>query len=142
MLTVQIGVGGTAAIPMLGGLAGAGIAFDTSGNIAVYSYGGGGAGGGLNEGFGFSLQGSNAETINDLSGVFYNASASGGFIVGGTIDGFTGPSDHGTVVGGGFTLGEDVGGSVIVGATYTSVSRSFNPFKALLNLFKKTGPCK
>jgi len=131
LATLQIGIAGTATGGVFGGLVGTGIAIDSSGNIAVYSYGGAGAGVGLNEGAGVSVQASNAQTVQDLSGPFLNTSVSGGVVVGGTLDGFTGPSDHGQVWGGGFTVGEDVGASVLIGGTVTAVSRSFNPISWL-----------
>lgn len=85
-------------------------------------------GGRIDRAPGASVQFSNAETVDDLSGQFWNTSVSGGYIAGGTLDGFMGPSDHSTVTGVGFTLGEDTGASIIVGKTYTALTPSINLF--------------
>lgn len=120
LYTPQIGFGGSATFcPVCAALGGGGIAFDTSGNIGFYGYGGGQIG--LEAGIGGSVQVSNAQTIYDLSGPFYNGSVHGGTGIGGSIDGFTGKSDHGLVSGFGFTFGLSAGASAVGGATATEV---------------------
>lgn len=69
---------------------GIGIAFDTHGNVGIYGYVGGGGGVGANADINVSVQGSNAVTINDLSGRFNNASFHFGAGTGGSIDVFNG----------------------------------------------------
>ena len=123
LATFQVGFAGTWVGGVFGGLGGAGFAFDTQGNFTDYAYAGGGGAAGANEGFGFSVQVSNAKTISDLTGLFVNTSVSGGLIIGGTLDMFSGKSDHGDVIGGGFTVGEDIGFSILVAATNTWINK-------------------
>ncbi len=66
---------------------------------------------------GGSIQFSNAKTVGDMEGYFYNESLHGGDGVGGSVDYFTGNSNNGPVVGGGITFGAGEG-------TPTSVTRT------------------
>jgi len=100
----------------------AGIAIDGHGNIGTFGVPGGGVGVGAGVSGGVSFTGSNAETICDLGGWFDNFSVGAGAGVDASIEGFTGPSDHGPVVGGGFTLGAGLGAGGSVGASYTVVN--------------------
>jgi hypothetical protein len=71
---------------------------------------------------GIQLQGSNAQTVNDLGGAFYNTSSGAGAGPSGSWETFSGPSSHGFVVGGGFTLGVGVGGGAAAGGSNTYVT--------------------
>jgi len=125
LATLQVGVAGSWFTGLFGAQGGIGVAFDTHGGFSFYDYAGPTVGVGVNEGWGLSVQVSNAKTVDDLGGLFNNASISGGVLVGGTLDTFSGTSDHGDIIGGGFTLGQDLGASVSVGPTWTSL---WNPF--------------
>jgi hypothetical protein len=109
-----------------GGAAGGGLAFDRRGNVAFYDYGGGGFGAGLSGVAGVSVQGSTAQTVNDLSGPFLTSSASLGAGPAGSIDAFVGSSVHGPVAGGGFTFGGGGGVSIFSGVTGTNVVSLFS----------------
>ncbi len=80
------------------------------------------SGGGRHWGFGFSFAGSNAQNICDLGGPFVNASAGVGAGTDVNVGGFAGPSRHGTVVGGGATVGVGAGESGSVAVTNTWIS--------------------
>jgi hypothetical protein len=110
----------------MGGAAGAGLAFDRSGNVAGYFYGGFGPGAGLSGEFGPSVQVSNAKNVSDLSGPFASGSASLGGGMAGSADVFVGPSADGAVAGGGFSYGPGGGASIFGGVTNTYVSPSLN----------------
>jgi len=115
--TLQIGLSGSLIFGAGSVVGSAGIAIDSHGNVGLYYEGGAGAGyGGKGQG-GILIHGSNAETIDDLQGPFFNASFGAGEGADVSIDGFFGDSAHGRVVGGGVTLGLGlgVGGST----TYT-----------------------
>jgi RHS repeat-associated protein len=116
--TFQIGIAGSW---NLGGIvpAGLGIVIDSSGNVGLYSYLGLGVNLGASVDAGLSIQVTNAMTINDLKGVFLNASANAGLVVGGSVDYIKGPSDHGQVSGVGLTLGPALGASVSAAGTNT-----------------------
>ena len=131
--TLQIGFAGTNTDGTIGALAGVGFAIDTKGNYGFYGYGGPGGGIGLNEGYGVSVQLSNAPVIDGLKDKFTNYSLSGGVVAGGTLDGFHGDYNGNTVRGGGFTFGEDVGASLMVGTTKTYLSNQGNIFSDLKN---------
>lgn len=125
MDTLQIGWAGTVTIPFIGavGTGGAGIAIDTSGSIGTYAVGGAGAGVGGGAGAGVSVAYSNAQTINDLGGDFWNASLHAGAGLGGALDVFTGRNlDGSPITGGGITFGASVEASANVTWTYTVVS--------------------
>jgi len=72
-----------------------------------------------------SFQGSNADNISELKGVFVNGSAHAGSGAGGSIDWFSGSGPHGPIYGGGITLGTQEGASVTGGATYTHITPLF-----------------
>ncbi len=120
---ISIGINGSLGA-MWGVTGGFGFTFDSSGNVATYSYGGEGfaaPGGsfGVNTSFLGSL-GDDTTTIDNLAGPFGNASAGYGVL---TADGFYDPTnkDH---VGGGFTFGP--GASFFVGCTNTTVNKIGN----------------
>ena len=126
--TIQVGVGVnfTWRIPgtTFGGafIGSFGVALDTHLNIAGYAtYGGAGVGGafGEDEDIGWTVQASNALTVDDLAGPFNTGSVSAGDLLGGSVDYFTGPSNNGQVVGVGFTAGEGAGFAVTNGLTNT-----------------------
>ena len=125
--TAQIGLSvGFTAI----GVSGAsfvGIALDNKGNIAFYWGGGGGLGIGFGASGGVSGQFSDAQSINDLKGEFKNASFGGGAGIGVTGDSFWGMSDHGPVIGGGFTAGLGLGETSFLGITDTAVIPIYEP---------------
>jgi RHS repeat-associated protein len=126
LYTLQLGFSGTGSLWGISIPAGLGFVVDTSGNVGFYIYSGPGVTlGGASADAGISIQVSNAQTINDLSGPFLNASAHGGVGLGGSVDYFRGPSEHGQVSGVGVTVGAAVGASVTVGITNTWVY----PFK-------------
>jgi RHS repeat-associated protein len=95
----------------------AGFAIDAAGNLGTYSTVGVGGGAGAKVSGGVTATASNAKTICDLAGPFYNATAGGG--AGGDIEGtaFSGSSPHGWVTGGGATVGAGLGAGGSV--TYT-----------------------
>jgi hypothetical protein len=99
-----------------------GVAIDGSLNVAVVNTPGGGLGiGGLASG-GAQIQGSNAATVYDLKGVFFNTSSGAGAGPSASWETFSGPSDHGFVTGWGFTAGVGVGGGASAGASNTYVT--------------------
>lgn len=98
-----------------------GIAIDNHGNVGGFNAAGAGVGAGAGFSGGLSFTGSNARTICDLGGWFENSSASIGAGLGGSIEGFSGPSDDGPVSGGGFTAGLGIGGGASAGGSYTIV---------------------
>lgn len=68
LYTLQIGIaGGGTFLGIIVPQGGAGFAIDTNGNIGAYAYAGIGVGIGVEAGAGLSIQGSNAQTIFDLS---------------------------------------------------------------------------
>jgi hypothetical protein len=96
-----------------------GVAVDGSLNIAIYNTVGGGAGAGALGSAGVQLGWSNAQTVQDLGGLFYNTSSGGGAGPAASWETFTGPSQHGFVVGGAFTAGAGVGGGASAGGSNT-----------------------
>jgi RHS repeat-associated protein len=122
LCTLQIGIAASINYPF--GISfpfTAGIAIDTEGNIGVYDSGGFGVQAGAEAEGGLSLRVSNAQTVSDLSGPFNNFSAHGGLGLGGSVDYFQGPSEHGSVVGAGITFGAAAGASFSAAATGTNV---------------------
>ena len=105
----------------------AGIALDTQGGVASYY----GYGIGVGLGAGASMAGavavSSAKTVNDLGGVFANASV--GLGVGGKVglDTFVGPSDNGFVSGVGLSAGVGLGLTSYAGPTNTVISPATKP---------------
>ncbi len=128
LTTVQVGITVTGQVGPFTFTGSAGIAFDGSGNIGVYTTGGGGAGAGGGVSGGVSVSGSNAQTINDLSGPFNQVSLGGGWGPNASGDAFTGSSPNGTVHGGGVTVGPGLsaGGSTTI--TGTNITPLFNVF--------------
>jgi RHS repeat-associated protein len=119
LATLQIGISGS--FNLLPGVSvplSAGIVVDNEGNVGTYSSIGAGAQLGAAVDAGVSVQWSNAKTICDLTGPFYNLSVHGGAGLGGSLDYFRGGSRHGEVVGGGVTFGGAAGASA--SATYTN----------------------
>jgi RHS repeat-associated protein len=135
LYTFQLGItGGGTFFGFIVPQGGFGVAIDTSGNIGTYAYSGIGVGAGVEGDFGGSLQFSNAETIYDLSGAFANTSLSGGAVIGGSVDLFTGTSQNGqnAIVGGGITFGAGAGASASVTTTGTQVCGSQGCFGSFL----------
>jgi RHS repeat-associated protein len=133
--TLQIGVGGGYILGPIAGVAGAGVAIDTSGNVGGYWEWGGGPAAGAGGFGGITFHGSNAETIADLRGPFANGSGAAGEGGAISIDGFWGESPHGSIVGGGVTLGLGGGGGGAATVTKTHVSEWF----CVADLFKGSG---
>ncbi len=104
-----------------------GLAVDNSGNIAVINAAGGGGGVGLHSSANLVLQGSNAQTVDDLRGPFLNTSAGAGAVLDASVDSFYGKSDHGPVVGLGLGVGFGAGAGAGVTVTTTSVSPIAGP---------------
>jgi RHS repeat-associated protein len=122
LATLQVGASGAVSLPF--GLSvpiGFGLAVDSEGHVAVYEYAGGGATVGASVEGGVSIQVSNAQTVCDLSGLFFNTSAHAGAGLGGSADYFTGNSPDGPVAGGGVTIGGAAGASISGGATDTAL---------------------
>jgi RHS repeat-associated protein len=119
--TVQIGGAGAVNTPVGSIPVGFGIAFDGHGHIAVYGFGGAAAAAGAAADAGVSVQVSDAQTVCDLTGRFYNSSVHAGAGWGGSVDAFTGQSPNGPVSGGGVTLGAAAGASGSIGFTETGV---------------------
>jgi RHS repeat-associated protein len=113
-----------------------GIAIDSSGNIGVYYEGGGGGAAGGKGSVGVSIHGSNAVDIYDLEGPFDNGSIGAGEGVAAAIDGFTGNSRHGRVIGGGVTIGGGAGVGGSVTHTGTVIPFSTNLGRQLCNFVK------
>jgi RHS repeat-associated protein len=125
LLTLQLGVaGGGTFLGFVIPQGGFGVAIGTQGNVGWYTYTGVGVGVGASADAGGSIQVSNAQTIYDLSGAFYNASAQGGAGLGGSADFFAGNSPNGPVIGGGVTFGASAGASVTFSKTSTQVCGS------------------
>lgn len=103
------------------GYIGFGVAFDDSLNWGTYAFSGQGVQVGAEVGAGFSVQGSDAQYISDLSGPFRNGGFHAGDVVDGSIDYFSGASPNGPVHGFGVTVGAAVGASLSVGKTDTVV---------------------
>ena len=115
---INIGISGTVGFGW-GLTGGAGIVFDSSGNVGTYAYGGDGFAYGASAGVGGSFMGSlgdDTTTINDFSGPFGNLSFP-------FFDGYIDPSnsDH---LGAGSSYG--VGGSFFAGCTITNVQNYGN----------------
>lgn len=68
---------------------------------------------------GFEEGYSDALTVDDIKGGFFNGSVRGGDGVGGSVDFFTGESPNGQVYGGGATIGTAAGMSVTSAHTNT-----------------------
>ncbi len=101
----------------------AGVAFDDSGNSAVYYGGGLGAGIGTGGRIGVGAAVSNATCVSDLGGPFVNASTSAGAGENVMGDTFVGKQDNGkAIAGGGVSYGIGAGASTFVGATNTYVN--------------------
>jgi RHS repeat-associated protein len=98
-----------------------GVASDNHGGFGLFNSVGasGGVGAGLSGGLSVAV--SDAQGICDLAGPFWNSSVTGNVGLGGSIDTFGGPSDHGTVTGAGFTLGVGAGGGVSAGGSTTII---------------------
>jgi RHS repeat-associated protein len=99
-----------------------GIVFDNHGGVGLYNAPGGGVGLGAGVSGGVSFSTSNAQGICDLGGPFSNFSVGAGAGLGASVEGFQGPSDHGTVTGGGVTLGAGLGAGGSAGGSYTWVT--------------------
>ncbi|MBA2494660.1 MAG: hypothetical protein H0V31_08195 [Acidobacteria bacterium] len=110
---------------------GGGLAVDGSGNVGLYSEGGGGRGFGAKGSLGLQITGTNANQITDLRGPFVNGSIGGGEGLAGSINTTFGQSNGSPIVGGGVTLGGGAGGGASTTITNTNVRKSFNVWDAL-----------
>lgn len=119
--TFQIGASGSYTFLGFSGTLSLGVAFDGHGDIAPYYIAGAGPGIGVGESAGIQLAASDANTVCGLRGLFGNASAGGGDLLGGTVDGFWGKGSAGPVGGLGATLGEAVGATSFDGPTWTGI---------------------
>jgi RHS repeat-associated protein len=118
--TLQIGFSTTFAFRGGAATGFVGVAFDDSGNRAVYYGGGLGAGIGAGGGVGFGAAVSNASCVTDLGGPFVNASTTGGAGENVMGDAFVGKQDNGkAIAGGGVSYGFGAGAATFVGATNT-----------------------
>lgn len=129
--TLQIGTAATATLFGRALAGGFGVAFDRSGNVAGYAYGGAGFGSYLAGNFGTSIQASTARFVSDLKGFFAVGSATLGGGMAGTADVFIGSSPHGRVAGAGGTFGPGGGGSIFGGVTNTVMTPSINVYQAI-----------
>jgi RHS repeat-associated protein len=123
--TAQAGVNVGATAGPVAVTATAGIAIDASGNVGLYYEYGWGGGAGAEVSGGVVGHVSNAYDIFDLEGPFYNGSVGAGEGVDLSIDGFTGDSSHGRVIGGGATAGAGLGVGGSVTRTTTVIPRDF-----------------
>jgi RHS repeat-associated protein len=123
--TVEIGVSVNLQLGPVNVNLSSGIAFDGSGNVAVCTTVGGGAGVGASASGGLQVQTSNAKTVDDLKGQFYNTSSGAGAGPSASWEVFDGDSKDGLVVGGGFTVGVGVGGGASAGSSLTHVEKVF-----------------
>lgn len=103
-----------------------GIAVDTSGNIATYKEGGGGAALGAGASGVVNFNFSNGRNIRDLNGWFTNGSVGLGDGADAQVNGFVSPD--GSVKGGGFGLGVGAGGGASLTETWTEVGDQYNIF--------------
>jgi RHS repeat-associated protein len=110
-----------------------GVVVDSSGNVGTYTTGGGGLGVGAEVSGGISVSGSNAQTINDLSGPFATGSLGGGWGPNASGDFFTGDSPHGWVYGGGVTVGAGLGAGGSSSITGTLINPLWSPSKPCKN---------
>ncbi len=93
---------------------GGGLAVDGSGNVGLYSEGGGGRGFGAKGSLGLQITGTNANQITDLRGPFVNGSIGAGKGVSGSIITTFGQHNNGSpILGGGVTLGGGAGASAL-----------------------------
>jgi RHS repeat-associated protein len=119
--TLQVGLSTTMVVGP-GGLTGSiGLAVDNGGNVGLYLTGGVGAAAGASLSGGLQVATSDAMNITDLKDTFVNFSGSFGDGLGGTADGFTGPSPDGPVKGEGVTFGLAGGASSYFGPTKTVI---------------------
>jgi RHS repeat-associated protein len=100
-----------------------GIAFDTQGGAAAYYGGGLGVGLGAGASMSGSVAVSTAQTVNNLGGVFSNASIGIGAAGRVGLDTFFGPSDNGFVSGVGLSAGVGLGATSFAGPTNTVIMR-------------------
>jgi RHS repeat-associated protein len=121
--TFQIGFGGSFKLPNspFSVSFGAGFASDANGGFGVYGYSGAMPSFGSGANFGLQFAVSDALSIEDLSGPFYNASANFGGIDDIGADVFAGPSPDGDVNGVGATIGPGIGVYGSAGSTNTVI---------------------
>jgi hypothetical protein len=110
----------------LAGTFGGGAAFDSTGQIAAYTFGGGGPAVGQGIVIGEQFAGSNAPTVQDLNGLFKTVGGGGGADAAGAIDYFEGITQDGCkkIRGGGLTAGVGAGEFVMAAPTWTTVYNS------------------
>jgi RHS repeat-associated protein len=122
LFTVQVGYTVNVTFFFISVTTSVSVAVDFHGNATILATTGGGKGYGVKESAGWTVAVSNAVTVCDLTGPFNAASIGGGTGFGGSVDSFSGLSDHGWVNGEGMTVGQAVGAGGFVGATGTSRS--------------------
>jgi RHS repeat-associated protein len=109
-----------------------GFAFDGSGNVSWYYPARPGFGVGVG-GFvsaGVNVNASDAASVSQLSGVFNNYSAGGGWGPSISADGFWGADPNGQrIIGGGLSYGPGAGAGAFVGQTDTSLYPLYQPRK-------------
>jgi RHS repeat-associated protein len=132
---IQLGYSFTVQIGPFSGAISGGIAFDGQGNIGLYrSFFGGGGPPGADVAF---TQGgmwsTNADTIYDLRGPFWEGSGTAGDEIAGTAVRFSGESNGKPVDGYGFFVGAGAGAGVAFGKSTTMVS-GINIFSGHLNI--------
>ena len=99
-----------------------GVVFDSTGRFGFYDTPGTATAVGANSFSGVTIQVSNAGSIRDLGGPFWNGSVGGGDGFDGTLDVFGGQGSHGKAVyGGGLTFGVGGGAGTSAGGTLTYI---------------------
>lgn len=125
--SLQLGLGGQITTGTFAFQGSFGVAFDTHFNVALYGSGGFGLGVGAGGDLGLTAAVTNAPTIQDLAGISFNISAGGGWVLGGSVDGFRSVARNGNqIYGGGATAGVAAGETSFGGTMFTSMSSSLN----------------
>ena len=121
--TIQFGVSGSYLLGPAAGSYFAGLAIDGEHGFGFYWGGAGGIGVGGRVSGGCSVTTSNAASICDLTGLFQNVSAGGGWGPNGAGEAFWGSGPAGPILGGGVTFGTGVGTGSSITVTNTVVAR-------------------
>ncbi len=122
--TLQLGIGGSGAVPVIGpfgisGWGGVGIVWDTCGHVGFFWTFGLGVGAGASGGGGPILDVTNARTINDLNGLSGNVNVRVGPV---NVNGQIGNYSNGQHYYGGSVIpGPGAGASGAVGGSYTGI---------------------
>ena len=125
--TVYVGLTASLQLGPVSGGWFAGITVDDSLNVVVASGWAVGAGAGAHGVLGAQVQTSNAVTAYDTEGPFGNASIGAGLGPYASYDRFWGASDHGEVIGRGFTFGFGAGGGFSAGGSQTYITPISSP---------------